>query len=198
MTDWLRDLAGFRNSPRCFKIFANILRLQCYLILFGFQSAFESSTEKQQLLSSVLSKVYQNPYYFYNLNPSLLNPAFNRIPTANSPTVFGTLHSQRPIFSVQLRPDHRIQPKPLLAPSQFFYADPLPASSPFDLLYNQHENKLPNELSKPTNQYEPNRKNPLFHNRVGSLGENRLPGDLLDQRLDASHGELVFAFFLAF
>ena len=184
MTNWLCDLAGFRNSNACFRaFFANILRLQCYLIMFGIQSAFNKSfVDRQQALSSVLSKVYQNPYYFYNLNASPLNPAFNRFTTANSPTAFGTLHGSKPIFSVQLKPDHQ------LPPSRFFGVDPLPVSSSFGLLYNHHqENKPVNEFSKPST-------NPLFTNRVG---ENRLPSDLLDQRPDVFHGEPVFAVFLS-
>lgn len=198
MTNWLCDLAGFGSSESCFRIFANILKLQCYLTVFGLLFD-ESFAERQQALSSVLSKVYQNPYYFYNLNP--LNSAFNRLPTVNSPTTaFGQHTLQKPIFSVQLRPADQPVPQETLLPnskpSRFFYADPLAASIPFSLLYHQLENKFTNELSKPTNQYEPNRRNPLFQHRVGSVSENGgLPSDLLDQRLDAFHGEAVFAVF---
>lgn len=192
MTNYLCGLAG--SSESCFRAFANILKLQCYLMLL----LSESSAERQSAWSSVLSKVYQNPYYFYNLNPSPLNPAFNRLPAASSPAIAFS-QPQKPIFSVQLRPVDQPQDSSLpnsQLPSRFFYTDPLPpASNPYSLLYHhQHENRLPSELSKPTNQYD--RRNPLFQHRVGTVSSENggLPSDLLDQRLDF-HGETAFAVF---
>lgn len=156
----------------------NWSKIQCYLRIILLSNALfinVTSTEEQQILSNILNKIYQNPYYFYNLNTSPFNPAFNRFGLISSPA--STYMINKPAFSVQIKPEHQLQHEQTFLtnnPSRFYLQ-----TNDHPSLYNQfnHQNNHENKFLKP-NQYEQNRRNQIFYNRIG-VNENGLQTDFI-------------------
>lgn len=173
-------------------------------ILISLFSEISSRSIRKDNLSSILHKVYRNPYYFYNLNPTFNGPAF-KLGITEIPKHY--LVNDNNLFKFQIKSEHQLpQQSPQQLPQQFNYPklfyqslpsnDPLrdPSLTSNQLDHNSIFNKITDQHFKPINDENRlsnplinlDRRNQLFNNGINLINENKHLIQQIEHQLDGT------------